>query len=197
MRYKMLIPLVWFPLTVALLTINLVLLNRLHALSSEKTHAGVTYQSPISLSHVGTEQVLGATIEAGDARALLLSKFLSSHTSPLTEYAEYIINRADAYGIDFRLVPAIAMCESGVGKRIPSRDSHNAWGVAVMTGTTSGAKFPNWMYAIDWVSRYIKEKYMDRGMTTPLTMGPVWAPPSVEKGNSWANCVDYFMEEIQ
>jgi len=89
------------------------------------------------------------------------------------------------------------MCESNVGKRMPSSDSYNAWGISVETGELSGAKFPNWLYAIDWVSRYMKEKYYDRGISTLTDIGAIYAPPSVENGNSWASCVEHFMEEIQ
>ena len=95
------------------------------------------------------------------------------------------------------MVPAIAMCESSGGKRIPSKDSYNAWGVAVYTGQLTGKKFINWIHAIDWVSKYIKEKYHDKGFVDLIDIGAKWAPPSVENGNSWANCVDYFMEKMQ
>lgn len=196
MLRKVIIALCWFPITAGLLTLNLLLLVSLQSKAALATHIPVPAVK-ITASSFGTEQVLGATVEAGDARSLLVTKFLKTHNSPLTDYADYILNRADHYTIDYRLIPAIAMCESGVGKHIPSHDSFNAWGVAVATGTLSGAKFPNWMYAIDWVSRYIREKYIDKGMSTPLTMGPVWAPPSVSNGNSWANCVEFFMDEIQ
>lgn len=193
---KVLIALCWFPVTIGLLALNLFLLSSLQVKAALAAHAPIPAVK-ITASSYGTEQVLGATVVAGDARSLLLTKFLKANDSPLTDFADYILDRADHYKIDYRLVPAIAMCESGVGKHIPSHDSFNAWGVAVSTGTQSGAKFPNWLYAIDWVSRYIREKYIDKGMTTPLTMGPVWAPPSVNTGNSWANCVEYFMDEIR
>lgn len=186
----------WFPLTVSLLAVNLVTLRSL----ANKVHASEHIQASqlrIATSSVGTEQVLGASVIAGDARALLLSKFLSQHQSPLAEYAQYILDRAEYYDIDYRLVPAIAMCESNVGKRMPSRDSYNAWGISVETGETSGATFPNWLYAIDWVSRYLKEKYFARGITSLIDIGAIYAPPSVENGNSWANCVGHFMEQIQ
>lgn len=198
MLKKALIALVWFPLTLSLLAVNLSLLITL----TNKANAGevVTPIAPpmrIAASSYGTEQVLGASVLAGDARALLLTKFLEEHESPIAEYAEYIVDRAEHYGIDYRLVPAIAMCESNVGKRMPSKDSHNAWGISVETGEISGAKFPNWLYAIDWVSRYLKEKYFARGITELVDIGAIYAPPSVANGNSWANCVDHFMTEIQ
>lgn len=198
MLRKALIVMCWFPLTLALLAINLSLLASL----TSKVKPGQAYRPQLPPMRIadasrGTEQVLGASITAGDARALLLSKFLTQHTSPLAEYSEYILNRADHYGIDYRLVSAIAMCESNVGKRMPSKDSYNAWGISVETGEISGAKFPNWMYAIDWVSKYLKEKYFARGITDLVDIGAIYAPPSVANGNSWANCVGHFMEEIQ
>jgi len=193
---KALIVFCWFPITTGLLVVNLLLLTSLTRRAQLADHQPAPAIN-ITASTYGTEQVLGASIEAGDARAPLLSDFLASHQSPMAGYAEYIIDRADYYGIDFRLVPSIAMCESIGGKHIPSRDSYNAWGISVATGTTSGAKFPNWLYAIDWVSRYIKEKYYDRDIRELVDIGAIWAPPSVEKGNSWAKCVQFFMDEIE
>lgn len=194
---KVLIVVCWFPLTLALLAVNLSLLMSLT--QKANANAPVTHALPlrIAASSYGTEQVLGASVTAADARALLLARFLETHNSPLAEYAEYILDRAEYYNIDYRLVPAIAMCESNAGKRIPSKDSYNAWGISVETGETSGAKFPNWLYAIDWVSRYLRDKYYARGITDLIDIGAIYAPPSVANGNSWANCVGQFMEEIQ
>lgn len=198
MLKKALIVLCWFPLALSLLAVNLSLLVTLtHKANASETVTPRVPPMRIAASSYGTEQVLGASILAGDARALLLSKFLTQHESPIADYAEYIVDRAEHYGIDYRLVPAIAMCESNVGKRMPSKDSYNAWGISVETGETSGAKFPNWLYAIDWVSRYLYEKYYARGITDLIDIGAIYAPPSVANGNSWATCVDHFMTEIQ
>lgn len=194
---KLVITLTWFPLTFSLLAVNLSLLTSL----AKKAQTSQAHLPPVPLQisaySYGTEQVLGASVVAGDARALLLSKFLERNDSPLTEYANYIVDRSDHYHIDFRLVPAIAMCESNAGKRMPTKASHNAWGISVETGQLTGANFPNWVYAIDWVSRYLKEKYFDRGITSLTDIGAIYAPPSVATGNSWAACVDLFMNEIR
>lgn len=197
MLRKMLIVFLWFPLTVSLLAINLISLNALSSKVQAQRQTLGALPIRIASSSYGTEQVLGASIVAGDARALLLTQFLEQHDSPMAQFANYIVDRAEYYGIDYRLVPAIAMCESNVGKRIPSSDSYNAWGISVETGETSGAKFPNWLYAIDWVSRYLKEKYFARGITDLIDIGAIYAPPSVANGNSWANCVTHFMEQLQ
>lgn len=195
MVQKLLLPLLWFPLTLVLLILNLSLLVSI-------AHKTEVSKSPTNLAHIGvstsgTEQVLGATIQAGDARSLLLYNFLSKNESPLAKFSDYIIDRAEQYHIDYRLVPAIAMCESTGGKRIPSKNSFNAWGISVETGQITGKNFDNWTHAIDWVSKYLHEKYFAKGITSLVDIGAIYAPPSVANGNSWANCVEFFMGEIQ
>jgi len=114
----------------------------------------------------------------------------------MAPYADLIVQKSDEKGIDFRLVVAIAMCESNAGKRMPSRNSYNAWGIAVYTGQLTGANFRDWPHAIDWVTTYIKEKYYDRGLIDLKDIGAVWAPPSVKTGYSWSNCVEAFQDSI-
>ncbi len=197
MMRKLLIAGVWFPLTLALLAADLYILTTITRKPQTVTSASFRPPVPVAASSYGTEQVLGASVKAGDARVMLLEQFLRTHQSPLADYAPYILDRADYYQLDFRLISAIAMCESNVGKRMPSKASHNAWGISVETGETSGANFKNWLSAIDWVSRYMKQKYYDRGISELIDIGAIYAPPSVENGNSWANCVQHFMDQIQ
>lgn len=196
---KGLLVLLWFPLTFIMLLANMALL----AASSIWMHEGGVHAQILSepdtaqvAASSGTSQILGATVTAGDAREELLSQFLSQYHSPLQEHAATIVQEADKNGIDFRLVPAIAMCESNLGKRVPSRDSFNAWGIAVYTGTKEGAKFRNWAHAISWVSNYIKSHYYDRGIVDLKDIGAIWAPPSVNTGYSWTSCVQTFRDSI-
>jgi hypothetical protein len=196
---KILFVVLWFPFTIAILITNLSMLNR-YAVSQNETklNANAPFEKSFRLTAAaaGTSQIINATIIPADARILLLRSFMSRHNSPMTPYADIVVSEADRYGIDFRLVPAIAMCESNLGKRIPSKDSYNAWGVAVYTGATSGKVFDNWVDAIQWVTKYIKEKYYDLGLIDLHDIGAKWAPPSVENGYSWTNCVDSFVNDI-
>ncbi len=114
----------------------------------------------------------------------------------MTQYADLIVKEADTYGIDFRLLPAIAMCESNLGKHMPLKAGFNPFGIAVYTGTLKGKNFDNWEHSIEWVSQYIHDKYYAQGVTKLTDIGAIWAPPSVAHGNSWANCVQYFEESI-
>lgn len=198
MLRKLLILVTWFPIAISALIINLTILS---ILRSEQKSPLLTERPPVMdllyIGSSGTAQVLGAEIERGDARPLILKHYFATHNSPFYPYAENFISEADKYQLDFRLVPAIGMCESNLGKRIPSKDSFNAWGISVYTGQLSGAKFRDWPSAIAWVSKFIKEKFYDRGITDLKDIGAIWAPPSVANGYSWTNCVTSFMDEIK
>ncbi|MBI3385486.1 glucosaminidase domain-containing protein [Candidatus Gottesmanbacteria bacterium] len=196
---KFLLVSLWFPLTFAVLIFNLTLLAVM-----ERAHTSVTPLSAVPLMDTsyqvaassGTGRVLGATIIAADARALLLESFLRQQNSPLSPYADLIVQRSDEKGIDFRLVVAIAMCESNAGKFMPTKNSFNAWGIAVYTGQLTGASFGSWPEAIDWVTTYIRQNYYDQGLIDLKSIGAKWAPPSVATGYSWTSCVEEFQKSI-
>jgi hypothetical protein len=195
---KIVLVIAFFPFTVVLLITNLAMLAYYsRAENTPMLNAAVPNQTNFNLTAAGnTSQVINATIIAADSRGLLLRAFMSKHNSPMTDYADTIVSESDRYGIDFRLVPAIAMCESNLGKRMPSHDSYNPFGIAVYTGTQSGKKFDSWLSSIQWVTKYIKEHYYDRGYVDLKDIGAIWAPPSVENGYSWTNCVQSFMDSI-
>lgn len=200
MLRKLLLVGLWFPITIIFLGVNLTVLFASSNANADLPPLSVIPEYSddfqIAAENRGTAQVLGASVVAADARALLLESFLRQHDSPMTPYADLIVQKSDENGIDFRLVVAIAMCESNLGKRMPTTDSHNAWGISVYTGEADGATFRDWPFAIDWVSKYIKEKYYDNGLVTLEDIGAVWAPPSIENGNSWMSCVDGFQNSI-
>ncbi|MFH0749291.1 MAG: hypothetical protein V1917_00010 [Candidatus Gottesmanbacteria bacterium] len=189
--------LVWFQITIILLLVNLTVLS---SMRPPQIAAYNEYQTTeVALSPSSTGKVLAASIEGADARELLLKSFIQKFqpNSPMMPYTASFIETADTYQIDFRLIPAIAMCESNLGSRIPSKDSFNAWGIAVYTGQQNGKVFNDWPHAIDWVGKYIREKYYNRSITDLVEIGAIWAPPSVEKENSWARCVEGFMDKIR
>lgn len=195
---KLLLVGAWFPLTLILVLINLTLLagygtaprtgNRLSALAPQER----TFQ----LAAAGTAQVLSASVVSADARVYLIEQFLTSHSSPMAPYAGVLVSEADRFGLDFRLIPAIAMCESNAGKHMPKKKEYNFAGIAVYTGQNYGKAFDSWEHAIAWVAEYVKTKYYDRGITNLRDIGAIWAPPSVENGHSWTNCVESFQNEI-
>ena len=195
---KALLLVAWFPVTIGVLLINLYALSA-YARSPGGAHqlnASAPSDTNFQLAAAGTSQVVMASVLPGDARVLLIQSFLEKNHSPMAPFADTIVAEADRFGIDFRLVPAIAMCESNAGKHMPKKDEYNAFGIAVYSGQLKGKAFDSWPHAIAWVSQYIKQHYYDRGFTDLYEIGAIWAPPSVERGYSWSNCVESFQNSI-
>ena len=193
---------VWTPATILSLVASLLLLNTYSNIKGGKSL--MAYQAKEMLPRneyqffAALPQVLGSftsAIAKEDARPEILRQFLTKHGSPMVNYADVIVSASDANQIDFRLVTAIGMCESNLGKNMPA-GSFNAWGFAIYTGQDSGATFADWEHAIKSMSNYLSTKYYNQGLTTPEEIGPIYAPPSVNTGNSWAKCVRTFMNEL-
>lgn len=139
-------------------------------------------------------EVLGemsAAIQTGDARPVIIEKYLEKHNSPLLPYADELLAASEKYNVDYRLIVAIAQCESNLCKKSPP-DSFNCWGFE--NGAT---KFLSWEQALDQVAKTLRERYLDEGLETPEEIMVRYAPPSVEKGGPWAKCVQQFIEELE
>lgn len=130
--------------------------------------------------------VLGQKIE--DFRPIYVSNFLKN--TPLEPYSNYIVEVSDRYQIDYRLIPAIAMKESGAGRAI-DESTHNAWGFE--NGKTA---WPSWESALDDVAKTFKNRYADRGLKTPDEIMPLYAPPQLLTGATWAKEVNKYFEEL-
>ncbi len=112
-----------------------------------------------------------------------IRSYLNSRNSPLAEYAEEFVKAADEYGIDYRIVTAISIIESGGGKN--NFKPHNAWGWG-----KSG--FASWTEGIWAVSKGIG-KYYSKGATTPKWISKSYCPPNAD---NWAKNVQGVMNEI-
>jgi hypothetical protein len=193
---------VWFQVTCIVLLFNLSFLSAYKLGSGSilpypsQLYPNLEFQMAIPAS---SGKVLGSSIVADDARALIVERFIKRYRpdSPFLTLSQTIIEEADKNKIDFRLVPAIAMCESNLGIRIPSSKSFNAWGIAVYTNSNKGKNFEDWPTAIAWVSKFLREKFFDKGITDLREIGSIWAPPSVENDYSWTKCVQGYMDKME
>lgn len=131
-------------------------------------------------------QVLG--IQISDMRPYYVASFLNG--TKLEPYSEYIVQVSDKYGLDYRLIPAIAMKESGGGNKVKEY-THNAWGWE--NGRTV---FSSWEVAIETVGKTLKTKYADKGLVTPEEIMPVYAPPQIYNGGKWARDINHFFEKL-
>lgn len=138
----------------------------------------------------GVETVL----EAEDARATLVAEFLNRHDSPLQPYDHYgqvFVEIADQNGFDFRLLPAIAMQESNLCKKIPE-GTFNCLGFGIHERGTLG--FPNFEANFERAGRELKLYYIDKGLTTPYEIMRKYTPGS---DGSWAESVNQWMAEMR
>jgi len=110
-------------------------------------------------------------------------KYLAGRQAPLAAYAEEFVKAADHYNIDYRIIAAISVIESGGGKH--TFRPHNAWGWGKMS-------FENWTEAIWTVSAGIS-RYYSRGLTTPQLIAPYYCPPNAVK---WAQNVSFVMNQM-
>lgn len=151
------------------------------------------YQSFKALPQLNQDEQT-VTIGKADGRKLLVAQFFNDHNAPMAEYADQLVNTADRYGLDYRLMPAIAMQESSGGKKMP-KDSNNPFGFGIYGGkVTSFTSLPE---AIDKVGRTLKQDYINQGLVYPYQIMTKYTPPSVALGGPWAAGVATFMAELQ
>ncbi|MDE1851017.1 MAG: hypothetical protein KGH54_04485 [Candidatus Micrarchaeota archaeon] len=156
------------------------------------THHTVASDSTVAYAALPTNQnVIDATVSQEDGRVERLKQFFASYHSPLEPYAEKIVSEADTYDLDFRLLPAIAMQESGLCRRMP-KDSYNCWGFGIYGGKVT--RFDNFPEAIHTVTKTLATKYKQNGLNTPEEIMSRYTPSS---NGSWAFGVNTFMAQLQ
>ena len=123
------------------------------------------------------------TVNPNSKKIENVKNYLSKRNAPLAQYADVLVTAAEEYGIDYRLVAAISIVESGGGKNCFR--PYNAWGWGGMT-------FESWQDGIYTVSKGLS-KYYAKGATTPAYIAPSYCPPNATK---WATNVQYVMDQI-
>ncbi len=133
---------------------------------------------------------LKMSLVAQDARVSIVKDFLRRYKSDLLPYAQIIVDAADKYDLDYRLIPAIAMQESNLCKKAP-KDSYNCWGFAIYGKKV--LKFDNYADAINTVTKTLAIQYKGQGLETPEQIMTKYTPSN---NGAWAKSVNYFMSEL-
>lgn len=207
--FLFLIPIISIPI------ISLSLIALVYASSRNTAHtAGASNKlNPLFYSLFSAKpKVLGATsqsFEGTDPRPHIIKQFYQGYygnNAPLANYANFIVDMADKYSIDWRLVPAIGMCESNGGKSIPE-DSYNAWGWAAsekdLAEKTGIYNNNSWEAGIERVTKGLKNAYYHLiDPSDGIDFDEIWTimrkytPPSEAKGGPWAKCVWQYYSEL-
>ncbi|MBI2314596.1 glucosaminidase domain-containing protein, partial [Candidatus Daviesbacteria bacterium] len=113
---------------------------------------------------------------------------LAKFNSPLQYHAQDFVDAADAYRLDWKLIPSIAGVESTFGKHIPG--GFNAWGWGVYG--TQAIYFDSWRDGIFTLAKGLKEGYLDKGLKDPYAMNRVYAASP-----HWGKNVTFFMQDLE
>ncbi|MGH7246255.1 MAG: hypothetical protein ACREGI_04990 [Candidatus Levyibacteriota bacterium] len=131
-------------------------------------------------------QISGNVGTVSDGRVEKVRSFLTSYHAQLADYADLIVAKADAYGIDYRLVGAIGEQESGGCNKVIG-DSNNCFGFGIHGGKVK--KFDNVADGIDAVSQWLSTM-KENGADTVETIGKIYNPTNKD---NWIGKVDFFM----
>lgn len=134
--------------------------------------------------------VTQSQIKDKNVRVEVVENFFKAHNSPLLPHAELVVKTADKYGLDYRLIPAVAMQESNLCKKVPS-NSHNCWGYGIYDGKV--LTFDNYEQAIETVTKGLALNYKAAGLVTPQEIMSKYTPSNTGK---WAMAVEYFMDQL-
>ena len=126
-----------------------------------------------------------------DIRISVLQKFFKSYNSPLENEADFIVKTSDTWGLDYKIIPAISMQESGGCKNIPDQ-SFNCWGFGIY-GKNS-LSFTSYSEAISQVAKTIKQSYFKDGLTNMTLLEDRWNPSST---GQWSFGVNFFISKIK
>jgi len=177
--------------TVAPITIGVSLFS---LLSLSKVEAPKNYGfsgARVYASLPGIFPSVGGAYETQDARGELVKQYLANYGSKLDPYSSFIVETADKYELDYRLITAIAQQESNLCKLIPP-GSNNCWGWGIHSEGTLG--FSTFEEGIETVSKGLKEEYIDKGYETVQEIMGKYTPLS---NGSWAIGVNQFMSEME
>ncbi|MBI2430529.1 MAG: hypothetical protein HYV39_00755 [Candidatus Levybacteria bacterium] len=130
-------------------------------------------------------------ISEKDARVEIIRQFFAKYKSPLEPYAEDVVTHADAFGLDFRLIPSIAMQESNLCHKAPE-ESNNCWGFGIYGKNVK--RFTDYPEGIYQVTKTLATTYKNKGLETPEQIMTRYTPSS---NGSWARGVSYFMNQLQ
>jgi len=187
---KFILPVLFFLLT------PITLLSSV-ALYSYHTHKGTNLAlNLIDDRHIayaalpGTTNVFEGSATLNDSRIDLLQNFLVTYHSKLAPFSSELVTKADKYGIDYRLLTAVAMQETTLCQKTLSSAPYNCWGFGIWGKKVTN--FTSFSDAIEIISKYFGNK-KSQGVSTLDSIGKIYNPGNT---NSWKENVALFMSQI-
>jgi hypothetical protein len=147
-----------------------------------------SYNIPASMPSVYQPGRVGAL-------APLIDQYLARYDSPLAGLGKVFTKKSKKYGIDPRLLVAIAGAETNFGTYGPSQGIHNPFGMG------PGINYPNYGTAIEQTARNLGENYFGQGYNTIPKIQGKWAPSGAandptDLNSNWTRNVTKFYNEL-
>jgi hypothetical protein len=194
---RLLLLLFWLPTIILTLGASLLF----YTYRSDYLLAKESEKEPPRIAHwqmyASFPKTLGAStvsIQKEDAITELVSQYLKKYNSPMQYTASSFVTIFRKNSIDPIIPLAIAQCESNLGLKMPE-NCHNPFGLGIHS--RGRLCFETWELGYEKMAKTLKENYIDQGLVTPDEIMQKYCPLSLEKGGSWAKCVNQFSQEIE
>lgn len=167
------------------------LMTRVNVLGTTSVKDISLAQTMADLSSQSTGEIF-VSVKNESSTAVMIENYLKHFNSPLLPYVDSFLMSSEKYGVDPKLIVAIAQQESNLGKSSPE-DCYNAWGWGIHArGTTC---FSDWNEAIETVTKGIAKNYCAKGLCgDPCEMMKKYTPKS---NGSWCFGVKQFLNEME
>lgn len=181
----------WLPSTFLLIVFCMMFLISYSSKSSNK-NVNLSFNNDVykSITVASITPAPNVVSPKQDIRITTLKKFLKDHNSPLADYTEELVKQSDLQGINYTLLPAMAMQESNGCKKIPE-NSYNCWGFGIYGNQV--VRFNSYPEAIAKVAKTIKEAYIKKDLSVPTLLEDKWTPSS---RGQWSYGVNFFIGKI-
>ncbi len=184
-----------FTLPVFLILLGFVFIFEAMLLSDAKTSSLVLgIENKITIAKAAefeNNMVMEGRAISGDARPLMIKKYLEKYNSPLAPYSDLIFELSQQYGFEYYWIVAIAQQESNLCKKAPE-GTHNCWGYGIHKRGTLG--FDSYELALKSYAQYLDREYFKKGRTTTEDIMKKYCPSS---DGSWARGVNQFIEQLK
>jgi cell wall-associated NlpC family hydrolase len=110
-----------------------------------------------------------------------LASYLRGKGSPFADHVPALVDAANRYRVDPRLIVAISGGETSFGKAGRGPAVHNAWGIG------PGRSYGSWEESFDAVAKLLRTGYLDKGLTSIQKIQQKWAPVGVTNDPSNLN----------
>lgn len=100
-----------------------------------------------------------------------------------------VIKYSDKYNVDWKLVEAIIMHETGNRTSSAFKNKNNSCG---MMGKGGILRFENEEVGVEACVKNLKQNYFDQGLNTPEKMQSKYAPVSV----TWSSKINYYYRKL-